>query len=112
MPKQSAFKKTHKRRPIFFREWREYRNLTQEKLADRIGTTKTRVSMKENQEEPYDQDYLEALATALQTDPASLLMRDPNEGEGMWSIWERAKPGERELIERVVRSIPVAKTGS
>ncbi len=112
MPKQSEFKKTHKRRRIYFREWREYRGLTQQQVADRIGTTKTRVSMKENQVEPYDQDYLEALADALLTDPASLLMRNPKDGEGLWSIWEQAKPGERDLIERIVRSIPTTKTGT
>jgi hypothetical protein len=53
---------------------------------------------------------LEALADALMTDPASLLMRNPLEPEAMWSIWDQAKQGERQLIEELARS--VVKTGT
>lgn len=105
MPRQSKFKKTHQRRRTFFLEWRKHRKLTQDQLAERIGTTKTRVSMKENGEEPYDQGYLEALADALQTDPSSLLMRDPSNPEAMWTIWDQAKPAQRRQIEEVARAL-------
>lgn len=110
MPIQSAFKKTHLRRRTFFAQWRKHRQLTQDQLADRMGTTKTRVSMKETGKEPYDQLYLEALATALNTDPASLLMRDPTDHDAIWSIWEQAKPGERRQIVEVAKTL--IRTGS
>lgn len=42
----------------FFKEWREYRGLTQQRLADRLGTTKLRVSLKERGEESWDDAYL------------------------------------------------------
>jgi transcriptional regulator with XRE-family HTH domain len=112
MPKQSAFKKKHRRRRHYFKEWREHRGLTQEKVAERIGTTKTRVSMKEGGKEPYDQPYLEALSDALNIDPASLIMRNPGDGDAIWSIWERAKPGERETIERLAGAIITSRAGS
>jgi hypothetical protein len=50
------------------------------------------------------------LADALQTDPPSLLMRNPQDPEGIWSLWDRAKPGMRRQILEVVGTI--IKTGS
>lgn len=111
MPVQSDFKKTHIKRRHFLKEWRKYKGLTQDALAERIGTTKTRVSMKESGKEPYDQPYLEAAADALGTDPASLIMRDPTDSAGLWSIWEQAKPGQRKMIEEVAKTMLKTGTG-
>jgi len=93
------------RRRHFIRAWREYRGLTQEQLADRIGTTKANVSRIENLKQGYTQGILEACADALSTDPASLIMRDPLDGEAIWTIWEQAKPGQRRQIEAIVRAV-------
>jgi transcriptional regulator with XRE-family HTH domain len=68
------------------------------------------VSRIETGRQPYTQDYLEALAGALQTDPASLLMRDPEDPEAIWSIWDNAKQGEKKKILDMARSI--VKTGT
>lgn len=68
------------------------------------------ISRIESGTQPYTQDVLEALAEALGTDPASLLMRNPDDPEAMWSIWDKAKTGERQLIEELARS--VVKTGT
>jgi len=59
---------------------------------------------------PYTQDFLELAANAYMTDVPSLLMRDPSDPEGIWSIWENALPGERALIVEHARI--VRKTGS
>jgi transcriptional regulator with XRE-family HTH domain len=99
MAKKPVYRRT------FIREWRKHRGLTQEQLADRIGMTATNLSMIERTERPYTQKTLEALAEALMTDPASLLMRNPEDEDAIWSLWERASPGEREQIARVVRSL-------
>lgn len=105
MPRKIDFKNAQPRKPTFFKEWRKHRGLTQDRLAERLGTTKTRVSMKETGEEPYDQDYLEALADALQTDAASLLMRNPLEPEAIWSVWDQAKPAQRRQIVEVAKAL-------
>jgi transcriptional regulator with XRE-family HTH domain len=94
----------------FIREWRIYRNLTQERLADRLNTTKANISRIENRRQGYTQDFLEACAYALRTDPASLIMRDPLDKDSIWSIWEQAKPGERRRIIALAREI--AKVGT
>jgi transcriptional regulator with XRE-family HTH domain len=96
----------------YIREWRKLRGLTLERLAERLDMTASHMSMLERGQRGYTQETLEAIAEALQTDPASLIIRNPKDGDAIWSIWEQAKPAERELIERVVRSIPIRKTGS
>ena len=99
------------RRRHFIRAWREYRGLTQEQLADRLSTTKANISRIENLRQGYTQDFLEACADALRTDPASLIMRDPSDPAGFWSIWDQAKPGQRRQIIEIARTL-TKKTGT
>lgn len=58
---------------------------------------------------PYNQELLERLADALMTDPASLIMRDPSNAAAIWSLWDKASPGERVQIESVVEALVEAK---
>jgi transcriptional regulator with XRE-family HTH domain len=110
MPPRIGFKRPRQRRRTFFKEWREHRGLSQERLAERLETSVASVSRIEAGKQPYTQDYLEALATALQADPASLLMRNPLDPDAIWSIWDSAKPGERRMIIDLART--VVKTGT
>lgn len=97
-------------RPTFIRQWREFRGLTLEQLADRVGTTHASLSRIERGKQPYVQPLLEAIAEALMTDPASLIIRNPQDPEGIWSVWDQAKPGERQMIVDIART--VVKTGT
>jgi transcriptional regulator with XRE-family HTH domain len=110
MSQRIGYRPKRPRRRTFIKQWREYRDLTQDDLAERLETSKASISRIENGEQAYTQDFLEACADALRTDPASLLMRDPTDDEAVWSIWDRAKVGERQMIESIVRS--VVKTGT
>src|SRR5438105_716353 len=62
----------------FIKAWRLHRGLTQVRLADRIGVTHGALSQLENGVVSYTQPMLEALAEALQCEPADLLWRDPD----------------------------------
>lgn len=64
-------------RRTFIKEWREYRNLTQERLAERIDRSPGLISKIENQQGPYTQQTLEAIAGALGCQPVDLLIRNP-----------------------------------
>lgn len=97
-------------RRTYIRQWREFRGLTLEQLADRIGSTHATVSRVERALQPYSQAMLEAIAEALMTDPASLLMRDPSDQEAIWSIWDQAKPAERAQLVAIARAL--IKTGT
>lgn len=99
------FRKKGERRRHFIGEWRRYRDLTQEQLADRLETTKQTVSRIENGVQPYGQDFLEACADALGCEPADLIMRNPEEPEGLWSIWQGIAPSQRDLALAVLRAV-------
>lgn len=98
-------------RRTFIREWRKHRGLTQEQLGDRLDLTSSHISMIEAGQRPYTQETLESIAEALQTDPASLLTRNPMDPEGIWSIWDHAKEGERTMIVNIAKQV-VGKTGT
>jgi transcriptional regulator with XRE-family HTH domain len=110
MSQRIGYRPKRARRQTFLRHWREYRNLTQDDLAERLGTSKASISRIEAGHQAYTQDFLEACADALRTDPASLLMRNPTDEEAVWSLWDKAKVGDRKMIENIVRS--VIKTGT
>lgn len=110
MSQRIGYRPKRKRFLTKIKQWREYRKLTQDDLAERLETSKASISRIESGQQAYTQDFLEACADALRTDPASLLMRDPTDDEAVWSLWDKAKIGERQMIESIVRT--VVKTGT
>ena len=103
-------------RKTYIRQWREKQDMTLETLAERVGAkiggmTHASLSRIERGIQPYSQPILEAIADELTGgDVASLLMRDPSDPHGIWSIWDRAKPGERKMIVDIAETI--VKTGT
>lgn len=98
-PKRAQYRRT------FIRQWRDHRGLTLEQLAERVGSTHVSLSRIERGLQPYSQPLLEAIAEALQTDVASLLMRDPSGPEDIWSVWDQAKPAERKTIVDIAKTL-------
>jgi transcriptional regulator with XRE-family HTH domain len=114
----------------FFREWRKACGLTLEQAADRIeraseargdaGATLARpismthatLSRIERGKLPYSQGLLEILAEVYRTDRASLLMRDPSEAEGLWSIWEQLQPVERRQALAVLKALHTVRAAA
>lgn len=127
MELQNIFNHTHlmkKVRPnfksprprYFFKEWRKYRGLTQEGLADIIGVTTSSISQLETGKQGFTDSTLMALAEALNCEPADFLMRNPLDDEAPWSIWETLKPDQKKQTIRFLKSFGVhedqKKTGS
>jgi transcriptional regulator with XRE-family HTH domain len=75
-----------RRRRTHIKAWRKYRNLTQEQLAERLETTGATISRVETGKTPYDQGMIEALADALQCEPADLLARPPDSDFGIAAV--------------------------
>lgn len=67
------------RRParVYLQEWIEHRGLNAEQLAGRLETSKSVVSKLVTGKQRYNQDWLEAIAYALDCDVAQLY-RPPN----------------------------------
>lgn len=79
----------------FIKAWRNFRNLTQEQLAERLEIDRTTVSKIENGKQEYSQHFLEACAHALMCEPADLIMRDPSRPGAVWSIWDAIPDSEK-----------------
>lgn len=107
----------------FFRAWRESpknkpgRKITLEEMVERlkevhgISITHASLSRIERRRQPWGGGLLKALAAELTGgDEASLIMRSPDDPEGMWSIWDKASPGQRAMIVDLAKT--VMKTGT
>lgn len=88
----------------FLRQWREYRGLTQEQLAEKAGMAVSNISQFERMVQGYSTEGLAAWAKALVCEPYHILSVDPTK-DAIWPIWERAKPAEREQIVRLARAL-------
>jgi transcriptional regulator with XRE-family HTH domain len=100
------------RKPHYIREWRKHRQLTQEQLAERIGIARSYLTKIERGTRRYDQPFLEAAAEQLRCEPCDLIMRDPSDPEGIWSIWDQLKPSQRIQAMAVLRAITSVATGT
>lgn len=81
-PRRTNWNRTpEQRRRTFIQDWREFRGLTQEALAELLDTTKATISRIEGRKIGYSQDFLEACADALGTHVATLLSRAPNDSD-------------------------------
>jgi transcriptional regulator with XRE-family HTH domain len=89
----------------YIKEWRKFRALNQEQLAERVGITKSYMSKIENGKKRYDQPFLEAAAEALMCAPADLIMRDPTDPEGIWSVWDTLQPQEKRQAVELIKTL-------
>lgn len=95
----------------FLKEWRKSRSLTQEALAEAIGSSSGYISELEKGKRRYNQDLLETLAEALQCTPADLLNRDPSDSEAIWSIWDQLDNSGREHVVDLAKTV-LKRTGT
>lgn len=88
--------------------WREFRRLTQEQLAEAVGTSAGVISLLESGERGLSPKWLRKLAPALQTTPGHLLDHDPNTVQtSILDIWnnvpEEAKPQALDILKTFQR---------
>lgn len=103
MPRKARPHPKAARQPTFIRAWRKDRGLTLAALSERLELlhgliiSEGQLSRVENAKSPYAQDLLEAIASVLQTEPASLIMRDPSRTE-FWTIYDTLDPVQRKAV--------------
>lgn len=100
------------KQPHYIKEWRKHRGLTQEQLAERIGVDRTYVSKIEKFRKRYDQPFLEAAASALNCEPADLIIRNPADEAAIWSIWDQISAPDRDQALRVLQAFVKSRTGT
>jgi transcriptional regulator with XRE-family HTH domain len=103
--------KPQKRRH-FVRQWRKFKNLTQEQLAERVGVTPGTISQLETGRINYTQPLLEKLADEFGCKPGDILNVDPNVDAAMWSIWEKLDLPDRNQVADIAATFHQRKTGT
>ena len=87
--------------------------MTQEELAEAMGWSVSNVSQLEQGKQGYSDEGLAALAEILRCTPGQILEVDPTDDNAIWSLWERARPAQRNTILEVAKSfVPSTKTGT
>jgi transcriptional regulator with XRE-family HTH domain len=111
-PPQQVQTRFKQRRRIFLRQWRKYRGLTQEQVAEYMGWSVSNVSQLERGEQGYSDEGLAKLAELLRCTPGQILEVDPTDDNAIWSLWERAQPGQRSALLEVAKGMVDKKTGT
>ena len=95
------------------KNWRIYRGMTVEQLAEATGMSTGNISALENGRQGYSEVGLKTLADALCTTPAQLLEVNPLLDQGtqaFWPLWEKASPNDRETLtimaKRLIDGVP------
>lgn len=92
------------------RAWREFRELTQMKLAELANTKPSVISEMESGKQQLSEKWLRTLAPILGTSPGFLLDHDPNDLDSDWTRATEEFPRERRAeamaILRVLSSRP------
>lgn len=87
----TEFNSKKPKRGFYFREWRKFRGLNQEALADMIGLTPSSISQLETGKQGFTDKTLLAIAQALDCHPGDLLTRDPSRADSFWPLFEKAE---------------------
>jgi transcriptional regulator with XRE-family HTH domain len=91
--------------PNFLKAWREYRHMTQAKLAEAIGTTGAVISLLEAGERRLSDKWLRRIAPVLNTRPGHLLELDPSDvSTDILEIWSEIPEDRREQARDVLRA--------
>lgn len=82
----------------FLRAWRKHRNKTLETVAAELHMSHSQLSRIERGQQPYNQELLEELAELYMCDVVDLLIRDPSDPDGLWSISDQLEPVQRQQL--------------
>ncbi len=95
----------------YIRKWRLHMGLSLEALADRMETTPgdrpltpMSISRIERGEQACTLDHLEAFASALGVQPASLISETPSDKDEIVDLIARIPSDERELIIKMIKA--------
>lgn len=105
-------KPKRQRQSHYLREWRKFRGYSAEAASEMIGMSRENLGRIERGEVPYNQDVLELLAEAYRCEVADLLVRNPLDPEGIWSLWNEAQPAQRRQIVDVVKVLVRGRSGT
>lgn len=89
----------------YVKEWRKFRGLTQERLAERTPFTPGAISQLETGRTRYTQEMLEALAEALNCSPGDLLSVNPTKEGEVVDLMRLINDRNRDQAIRVLKAL-------
>lgn len=96
--------------PNYLQAWRKFRRMSQEELAEAVGTTKAVISLLESGDRPLSAKWLRKFAPVLDTTPGFLLDHDPHElPADVIDIWNHIEERDR---PRALRVLETFRTGT
>jgi transcriptional regulator with XRE-family HTH domain len=93
--------------PTYLAQWRTFRRLTQEQLAERAGLSPPSISQLENSKQGFSDESLANFAKALHCDPVDLLAHDPTVADSFWPLFraaERLKGRDRQRVYAIIKA--------
>jgi len=97
--------------PNYLQQWREFRGLTQEAIAAKVGTNANMISYLEKGERGLSAKWLRRLAPILDTTPGMILDHDPHTMDAdIIDIWATASTRQKRQISEIAKTI--VKTGT
>lgn len=98
--------------PNYLKEWRRFRdNMTQERLAELVGTNANMIGYLESGDRGLSAKWLRRLAKALNTTSGMVLEHNPFELDSdVVDIWVRANERERRQISDIAKTL--VRTGT
>jgi transcriptional regulator with XRE-family HTH domain len=97
--------------PHYLREWRKFRGMTQQELADALETSKSVISDMERGELQLSPKWLRRIAPILKTQPGYILDHDPADLDNdIIDIWSHIDAKDRARAANVLRQF--MKTGT
>lgn len=98
-----------RKRRTFFKEWRLFRNLTQDDVIARLEVlgvefSKPSISRVENGHQPYSEPILLALAEVYDCEPSDLIGRDPTWGRSLDATLNALQAADRARIISMVEA--------
>jgi transcriptional regulator with XRE-family HTH domain len=95
---------TSERPPHYLKEWRKHRKLTQEQLAEAIGTSKTQISELERFNIQLSPKWLRKLAPVLDVQQGHIIDHDPEALDtDIIDIWTRIPARDRANAAKALR---------
>lgn len=96
----------------FLQAWRLHRRMTQEALAEAIGSSKATIGHLEGGERRLSDKWLRKLAPALKTTPGYLLDHHPDDlPTDILDIWQDVPAERREQAKEVLATFTKTGTG-
>jgi transcriptional regulator with XRE-family HTH domain len=92
--------------PNHLKAWRDYREMTQQGLAEAVGTSQHQIAYLEGGERALSAKWLRKLAPALKITPGFLLDHNPNDlPSDIIEMWTKADPRQRRQISAIAETI-------